>query len=89
MAQNLTAGLYGGNFYPPVLAGLQCNGAEGSFSDCTTINGDLLNSCPSQYDLNVTYLTRQECYYNGSQYVCNHGVLYAIQVVLNTVTTTV
>ena len=48
MAQNLTAGLYGGNSYPPVLAGLQCNGAEGSFSNCTPINGDLLNSCTSQ-----------------------------------------
>ena len=48
MAQNLTAGLYGGNSYPPVLAGLQCNGAEGSFSNCTPINGDLLNSCPSE-----------------------------------------
>ena len=48
VAQNLTAGLFGGNSYPPVLAGLQCNGAEGSFSNCTPINGDLLNSCTSQ-----------------------------------------
>ena len=42
---NLTAGRYGYNSYPPVLAGLQCTGREGSFSNCTPINGEALRSC--------------------------------------------
>lgn len=45
MARNLSAGSYGYNNLPPVLAGLQCTGREGSFSNCTPINGDLLSSC--------------------------------------------
>ena len=47
-------------------------------------NDQRLTTTPDRYNINVTYLTRQECYYNGSQqYVCNHDVLYTIQVVLN------
>ena len=46
-------------------------------------NDQRLTTTPDRYDLNVTYLTRQECYYNGSQYVCNCDVLYTIQVVLD------
>ena len=46
-------------------------------------NGQRLTNTPGQYNLNVTDLTRPECYYNGSQYVCDRDVLYAIQVVLN------
>ena len=45
VAMNLTAGRYGYNSYPPVLAGLQCTGREGSFSNCTPINGEALASC--------------------------------------------
>lgn len=45
MAVNLTAGSYGNNSLPPVLAGLRCTGREGSFSNCTPINGNLLQSC--------------------------------------------
>ena len=45
VAVNLTTGLYGYNSYPPVLAGLQCTGREGSFSNCTPINGEALASC--------------------------------------------
>ncbi|XP_019854703.1 PREDICTED: uncharacterized protein LOC109583711, partial [Amphimedon queenslandica] len=45
LARNLSAGSYGYNNLPPVLAGLQCTGREGSFSNCTPINGDLLSSC--------------------------------------------
>jgi hypothetical protein len=45
-AVNVSAGMYGGNGFPPVLAGLRCaTGREGSFSNCTPINGDLLSSC--------------------------------------------
>ena len=46
-------------------------------------NDQRLTTTPDRYNINVTYLTRQECYYNGSQYVCNRDVLYTIQVVLN------
>ena len=42
---NLTAGRYGYNSYPHVLAGLQCTGREGSFSNCSPINGEALRSC--------------------------------------------
>ena len=45
MARNLSYGSYGYNSYPPVLAGLQCTGREGSFSNCTPINGEALASC--------------------------------------------
>ena len=31
----------------------------------------------------MTSLKQQECYYNGSQYICDHDVMYAIQVVLD------
>ena len=46
-------------------------------------NGQRLTTTPGQYDLNMTNLTRQECYYIGSQHVCDRDVLYAIQVVLD------
>lgn len=42
MAVNLTAGLYGNGTLPPILAGLQCGtGREGSFSNCSLINGEV------------------------------------------------
>ena len=48
VAVNLSAGSYGSNDLPPVLAGLQCmTGLEGSFSNCTPINGALLMNCNS------------------------------------------
>ena len=46
-------------------------------------NDQRLSTTAGQYNINVTYLTRQECYNNGSQYVCNRDVLYTIQVVLD------
>ena len=46
-------------------------------------NGQRLTNTPGRYNFNVTSLTRPECYYNGSQYVCDRDVLYAIQVVLD------
>ena len=45
VARNLSYGSYGYNSYRPVLAGLQCTGREGSFSNCTPINGEALDSC--------------------------------------------
>ena len=46
-------------------------------------NGQRLTTTSGRYNINVTSLKRQECYYNVSQYVCGRNVLYAIQVVLD------
>ena len=46
-------------------------------------NDQKLSTTAGRYNINVTYLTQQECYNNGSQYVCNRDILYAIQVVLD------
>ena len=46
-------------------------------------HGQRLTTTSGRYNINMTSLKRQECYYNGSQYVCDRNVLYAVQVVLD------